>query len=101
MRATVRRIASDPFRRSLALAVLMIAGGFVAILIAYRGVARSAIVAVQLPYVISGGIGGVALILTGAAIIGIQTSRYWNARERQWLDLIAVRSAEVIEKGSR
>lgn len=101
MRALVRRVLADPFRRSLALAVLMIAGGFVAIFIAYRGVARSVIVAVQLPYLISGGVGGVALILTGAGIIGIQTSRYWNARERQWLDLIAVRSAEVIEKRSR
>jgi len=97
MRALVRRLLTDPFTRSLALAVLMIAGGFVAILIAYRGVARSVNVAVQLPYVVSGGVGGVALILTGAGIIAVQSSRYWSARERQWLDVIATRSADVME----
>ena len=98
MRALARRLATDPFARSLALAVLMIAGGFVAIFIGYRGAARSVNVAVQLPYAISGGVGGIALILTGAGVIAIQSSRYWAARERQWLDVIATRSADVMEK---
>ena len=98
MRALIRRLGTDAFARSLALAVLMIAGGFVAIFLAYRGVARAVNVAVQLPYIVSGGVGGVALILTGAGIIGIQSSRYWSARERQWLDVIASRSADVMEK---
>ena len=101
MRALVRRLGGDPFARSLTIAALMIAGGFVAIFLAYRGVARSVNVAVQLPYVVSGGVGGLALILTGAGIIAVQSSRYWSARERQWLDVVAARSAEVMEKLAR
>jgi hypothetical protein len=88
LRPRLRRYAADPFTRSIVLAVALIAGGFVAIGIAWRGVARSLIVAEQLPYLFSGGLGGLALIVTGAGLISVQATRYWNARERQRLDLV-------------
>lgn len=94
LRSRLRRYAADPLTRSIVFAGALIAGGFVAIGLAWKGVARSLIVAEQLPYLFSGGLGGLALILTGAGIIAVQSSRYWNARERQRLDLVLYRAGK-------
>jgi len=88
------RTMADPFARSIGLAVALIVGGFVAIAIGWRGVARSIVVAEQLPYLVSGGLGGLALICAGAGLLTIQLTRYWNARERQRLDAILVRAGK-------
>lgn len=92
LRSRIRRYAADPFTRSIVFASALIAGGFVAIGLAWKGVARSLIVAEQLAYLFSGGLGGLALIITGAGIISVQATRYWNARERQRLDLVLWRA---------
>lgn len=90
-----RRLAADPFARSIVLSVLLIAAGFATIWLGYRGAARSLIVAEQIPFLFSGGIGGLALIAAGAGTLAVQSSRYWNARERVLLDRIVRRSPEV------
>ena len=87
-----RRIAGDPFTRSLVVSGLLIAAGFVAIWLGYRGAARSLLVAEQLPFLLSGGVGGLALIIAGAGTLAVQSSRYWTARERVLLDEIVRRS---------
>ena len=90
----VREFAGDPFRRSIIISSALILGGFVAIGLAWHGAARSLIVAEQLPYLVSGGVGGLALIAAGAGVLAVQSSRYWNARERKQLDhLISLSSA--------
>jgi len=88
-----RRLAGDPFARSVALSIVLIAAGFVAIGLGWRGAARSLIVAEQLPFLISGGVGGLALIVAGAGTLAVQSSRYWSARERQRLDLLVARAS--------
>jgi hypothetical protein len=88
VRRWIGRLRSDPFARSIALAVALIAGGFVAIGLGWRGAARSVIVAEQLSFLFSGGVGGLALIVAGSGTLAVQSSRYWNARELQRLDLI-------------
>jgi MFS family permease len=93
LRAGVGRLRSDPFARSIAFAIALILGGFVAIGLGWRGAARSLIVAEQLPFLISGGLGGLALIVAGAGTLAVQASRYWNARELQRLELIVSRAA--------
>lgn len=95
----LRRLVSDPFRRSVLLAAALIAGGFAAMGLAWRGAARSLVVGEQLSFLVSGGIGGLALVITGAAILAVQTSRYFNARERRRLDQIVSRAADAL--GSR
>jgi len=90
-----RRLAADPFSRSIILSVVLIVAGFVTIWLGYRGAARSLIVAEQIPFLFSGGIGGLALIAAGAGTLAVQSSRYWNARERVLLDRIVRRSPEV------
>jgi hypothetical protein len=97
----LREIAGDPFRRSIVISIALILAGFVAIGLAWRGAARSLIVAEQLPFLVSGGVGGLALIAAGAGMLAVQSSRYWNARERKQLDrLIAHASAGDVQERS-
>jgi hypothetical protein len=90
-----RRSTGDPFTRSIVVSVVLIAAGFVAIGLGWRGAARSLIVAEQLPFLLSGGIGGLALIVAGSATLALQSSRYWNARERRQIDRLVRRASEV------
>jgi hypothetical protein len=51
---------------------LLIAAGALLILLGYLGVSRESIVEKQLPYLISGGIGGVLLCVLGAYVLGTE-----------------------------
>lgn len=99
--ARARRLGGDAFARSVVFASALIAGGFAAIALAWRGAARSLVVAEQLSFLVSGGLGGLALILTGAGILAIQASRYLNARERRRLDQIVNRVPRALGSGVR
>jgi hypothetical protein len=59
-------------------ACIAVAGLFV--LAGYLGVSREAIVAKQLPYLISGGVGGVVLAIVGAYLLGTEDLRRDAAR---------------------
>ncbi|MGH2795667.1 MAG: hypothetical protein ACRDKG_15345 [Actinomycetota bacterium] len=96
----VQRTLRDAFTRSIVLALALIAGGFGAIGLGWKGVAGSLVVAEQLPYLLSGGVGGLALIATGSGILTVQATRYWNARERTRLDLVLARAAAVRPGGA-
>lgn len=67
------------------------AAGIATIVAGYLGVSREALVARQLPYLISGGIGGIALVFLGAALLGVddlrRTTRRLDDIERQVGDL--------------
>lgn len=63
---------------------LVMALGAVFLLVGYLGVSREAEVAKQLPYLISGGLGGIALVALGAFFLGTQDLR----RELSRLDRI-------------
>ncbi|HJT38254.1 MAG TPA: hypothetical protein VJ818_07505 [Actinomycetota bacterium] len=89
----LRRLRADPFARSIIISVALILGGFVAIGLAWRGAARSLIVAEQLPFIVSGGVGGLALVVAGAGMLAVQASRYWDARERRQLDRLVARAS--------
>jgi hypothetical protein len=54
--------------------------GAIAILIGWIGVSGESVVAKQLPYLISGGIGGVALVGAGAALIATEDLRRYRDR---------------------
>ena len=68
--------------------------GFLLVLIGYLGVSREALVAEQLPYLISGGIGGIALVGFGAMLVGTEDLKRTQERidhlERLVDDLHAV-----------
>jgi hypothetical protein len=50
----------------------LVALGFILVIIGYLGISREALVAKQLPYLISGGIGGIALVGFGAMLVGTE-----------------------------
>ena len=54
--------------------------GFLLVLIGYLGISRESIVAKQLPYLISGGIGGIALVGFGAMLVGTEDLKRTHER---------------------
>ena len=91
------RFLTDPFARSMLFAAVLVAGGLVAIGLGWRGVARSVLLPEQLAFLVSGGIGGLALVFTGSAVAAVQSSRYWSARERRNLDAVIASGARALE----
>lgn len=92
-------------RRLLRLAARPAAGwalslaGLLAVTVGYLGVSREAITAKQVPYLVSGGLGGLALVVLGAAVINGSDVRRQLRRvevlERQVGDLHALLVEEV------
>jgi hypothetical protein len=72
----------DPAAPSLVLYVCLVVGGFVAIGLGWRAAARTLFVPFQVPALVSGGIGGVALIVLGAGLAATQVGRRLAAQER-------------------
>lgn len=68
---------------------ILVGLGLLAVLIGYLGVSREAIVAKQLPYLISGGIGGLALVGFGAMLIGTEDLKRTQERVDHLEDLVA------------
>ena len=59
---------------------ILIGLGALAMLIGYLGVSREALPGKQIPYLVSGGIGGVFLAVIGAYLLGIQALRRDSGR---------------------
>lgn len=64
--------------------------GFVAIFFGWNGAASSNFVPAQFPYLISGGIAGLAVVVVGAAMIIVQNQRVDRARIEAALERLAV-----------
>jgi hypothetical protein len=62
------------------LAMLLIGLGLLAILFAWNGASGEPYVAAQIPYAISGGLLGIALVATGCALMVVQAAREDRAR---------------------
>jgi hypothetical protein len=92
------KIVADPFARSLLVGGALVAGGLVAIGLGWRGAAASVLVPNQLAFLLSGGIGGILLVVTGCAVVAVQSSRYWNARERRAIDDMLASAARALER---
>ena len=74
------------YRDSLMLAVVLIAAGAAALALGAAGASRHDTVALQVPYVFSAGLGGVALLAVGAATWWVQRQRLSAARELADID---------------
>jgi hypothetical protein len=62
--------------------------GVIVIIVGWFGVSGQALVAKQLPYLISGGLGGVALVGVGAALIGTERLRREAGRMARLEDMV-------------
>jgi hypothetical protein len=59
---------------------ILIGVGALLMLLGYLGVSREALPGKQIPYLVSGGIGGVFLAVVGAYVLGIQALRHDSGR---------------------
>jgi hypothetical protein len=66
--------------------VALAAIGFLAILVGYNGAAGQLTLLGQVPYVVSGGLVGIAFVILGAAMLIVQNSREDRARLEAKLD---------------
>lgn len=71
----------DPLTPSAVLLLGLVVGGFVAIGLAWNIVRLQPLVALQVPALISGGFGGLALIVAGCGLLHVQVGRRLAALE--------------------
>lgn len=91
----------DPFVASMAVLGAVAIAGLVGVAVAWEAVADSAVVATQLPYAVSGGLGGLCLLGFAMALMTIQSTRRAEARERSELDRLAAASADLLAEVRR
>lgn len=77
---------ADPVRRTTFGLVGLLAAGFLAIFLAWRGAAATLDVWVQLPFLVSGAFCGLALIGAAAGLLSTHVDRQHAAEEREALD---------------
>jgi hypothetical protein len=92
----LRRALDDPFTVSMTVLGVLAAAGLAGIIIGWRGAAASLVASVQLPYVVSGVIGGMALLGFSLGLLMVQTRRRQEARRRADFDRVVRAAADVL-----
>jgi len=87
----------DPGLRAIGVLIALAAGGLVALVLAWRGVAATLDVWIQLPFVMSGVFGGVALTGAALAVLTIHLGRRSAAEERDLLEELVEAFSELAE----
>jgi hypothetical protein len=101
----LREATTDPWLASVGVLVVAAATGFVAMVLAWRGAAARVSVADQVPFVVSGAMGGLALVAFALAVLVVQVRRRAEALRRADLARLRTAVAELavevrIEAGS-
>jgi hypothetical protein len=93
----------DPAAPSLTLYACLVVGGFVGIGLGWRAAARTLFVPFQVPALVSGGLGGIALIVLGAGLASTQVGRRLAAEERAETEDLLDEAAALLDvlKGGR
>ncbi len=86
----------DPYVTSILSLSAVIVGGFVCIALGWRAVARTLAPALQLPALLSGGVVGLALVVTGCALVAVQVRRRAAAVERLETEQLFDEAAELL-----
>lgn len=92
----LRRVLADPFVVSVLVLGALAGAGLIGIAVGWKGAAASLIVSVQLPYIISGAIGGLALLGFSLGLLLIQARRRQEALRRAELDRVVRAAAGVL-----
>jgi hypothetical protein len=87
----------DPAAPSLLLFAGLAASGFVAIGIGWKVAERTLLVPFQTPALVSGAMGGLALVLLGAGLAYIQASRRLAAAERAETEALLDEAAALVD----
>ena len=92
----LRRALNDPFTVSVAVLGFLAAAGLAGIAIGWRGAAASLVVSVQLPYIVSGVMGGVALLGFSLGLLLVQARRRQEAQRRAEFDRVVRAAADLL-----
>lgn len=92
----LRAALRDPYTVSVTVLVVLAAAGLGGIAIGWRGAAASLVVSVQLPYVVSGVIGGLALLGFSLGLLIIQVRRRREAERRADFDRVVRAAADLL-----
>lgn len=88
---------SDPLAASSWVAGAMVAAAFIAFHLAWRGAAATLAVPVQVPYLVSGGVGGLCLLIAGLTLLHTQTRRRRTARTHRQLGELVAEAEALLE----
>jgi hypothetical protein len=75
----------------------LVVAGFVVMAVAWRIAARTLDVSIQVPALISGGLGGLVLIVVGTVLFVTQLGRLRAAEERACMDDVLDRTSEIVQ----
>lgn len=87
----------DPAAPSLLLFAGVVLAGFTAIGIGWKVAARTLFVPFQTPALVSGGMGGLALVLLGSGLANIQAGRRLAAIERAATEALLDEASALVE----
>lgn len=77
---------------------LLVLAGFAMIGLGWRGAAATLFIPTQVAYALSGGLAGIALIGTGAALLNAQASRVATAERTHRLDEVVHETAATVSR---
>jgi hypothetical protein len=96
---TPREWIRDGWASGMVLGFGLVLAGFVAVGLAWRGTSRTTIPSTQVGYMVSGGIGGLALIATGLGLWRVQAARLDRAVEQERTTELLARVASRLTDG--
>jgi hypothetical protein len=85
------------FEVSVVILVMVVVAGFVGVWTAWSGLAASLFVPFQLPYLVSGAMGGLALAGFGLGVLAIQSSRRAEASRRTDFERVIDAAVHLLE----
>lgn len=88
---------SDPFVAGLGLFVGLVVFGFCSIALAWRAAARTLIVGAQIPPLVSGGLGGLGLVILGTGFAVLHLSRQAATDQRAEMDRLLDEAAGIAD----
>ncbi len=90
-------VVKDWFKITTYIAVGLVAFGFLVLFLAWNGAAEKDTIQQQFPYVISGGLTGLATIILGVAVFVIQDGRRRSAENEELMRELQATLAQVAE----
>lgn len=91
----------DPAAPSLVVFAAIVVAGLLAIGLGWRVAAHTAFVPAQIAALMSGGLGGLALVVIGAVLTVVQVGRRLAAAEAQATDAVLDEAERMLESVSR
>ena len=92
-----REVLADPGTRAYVVLVALALVGFVMLGLAWRGGARTVYVPLQMPWLVSGGIAGLALLGLSLGAWSIHAGRRQDAEHRAAVETLTRQAAELAE----